>query len=430
MLFSKPTTESTRHYYSKDKLFEKSLDIYKPIDNDNNKGAKDDASKEEDLPIVILVVGSGWVGHRAFVYAGTSWWNSSGPKTIASLGTTCVCIRHRGAFCVLPQREVVVQYLTLLFATVGAITGGHWDVALAVTVPLAVLLILLALGGRGSATLDDMLEDVVEAIQWIDSHRDLLELHSSSSVPTTTSTSVVGKKDSMDSTQSQTTIPSETSTTLSASTGSSDLSCSDNGNTKEQPMEPATDASRNPRAATPMVFGGYSSGGHVATTLLHQPKRFQKHGLSPPEELFQGILVISGMMAVRPERITVQDCKTQQPITIATPSGLPTFLTNLVLQTVWGAETAKHIPSPLTQARPPPALPHLLVGCRNEMFGLNWLDVYFCSAEYRDKVQALTGQVAKYVQVESDHWNVLSSTALRNALQEELPQLVGAKNPD
>ena len=38
------------------------------------------------------------MGHRNFIYASTSWWNSSGAKNFARLGYTCVCVRHRGAF--------------------------------------------------------------------------------------------------------------------------------------------------------------------------------------------------------------------------------------------------------------------------------------------------------------------------------------------
>ena len=173
----KQPIESTRYFYSdKDQhLFEKSLDVYKPI-LDSNSTAKD--NKEEELPVVILVVGSCWVGHRAFVYAGTSWWNSSGPKTVASLGTTCVCIRHRGAFCVLPDIATIGQCLALVFALSCAGTGGQWQLALLMTAMVALMLALFAVGGKGAAKFEDMLEDVAEALCWIDNNKHVLRIHS------------------------------------------------------------------------------------------------------------------------------------------------------------------------------------------------------------------------------------------------------------
>jgi len=75
-----------RYYYTSNKRFEQSLDIYRPsIDN------KTDDDKKKDT-VVALVVGSAWLGHRSFVYSPTSWWNSSGPKSISDLGYTCVCV--------------------------------------------------------------------------------------------------------------------------------------------------------------------------------------------------------------------------------------------------------------------------------------------------------------------------------------------------
>ena len=165
--------------------------------------------------------------------------------------------------------------------------------------------------------------------------------------------------------------------------------------------------------------------------------------------------MISGVFAVRPEQMTLGSTAVKRlsintiftksmaeavkyttptkttTTTISTIPGAPQWLVDFVVSTVWGPEDAEKLPSPLVAADDndkllPPALPHLLVGCRHEMFGLNWLDLFFCSSAYRDMVQATTGQAAKYVQVESDHWNILNSTALRNALQEELPALMAA----
>ena len=86
MLFSKKN-KVERYYYTSNKRFEQSLDIYRPSTT-NNK-TNDDKKKDT---VVALVVGSAWLGHRSFVYSPTSWWNSSGPKSVSNLGYTCVCV--------------------------------------------------------------------------------------------------------------------------------------------------------------------------------------------------------------------------------------------------------------------------------------------------------------------------------------------------
>ena len=85
----KPKIKSERHYYTSNKLFEQSLDLYRPP---AKKNTSKDAASSSEPPIVALVVGSAWLGHRAWVYLQTSWWNSSGPKAVAELGYVCVCV--------------------------------------------------------------------------------------------------------------------------------------------------------------------------------------------------------------------------------------------------------------------------------------------------------------------------------------------------
>ena len=75
-----------RVYYTPERRFEQSYDVYYPANPDGS------------LPLVLLVVGSAWLGHSALIYAVTSWWNASGPRAVASTGAVCICIRHRGAF--------------------------------------------------------------------------------------------------------------------------------------------------------------------------------------------------------------------------------------------------------------------------------------------------------------------------------------------
>ena len=71
---SSSVLQSTRHYYTSSDLFEQSLDVYRlalPA-----AGCGGEGEDEDPPPIVALVVGSAWLGHRSFVYSGTSWWNS------------------------------------------------------------------------------------------------------------------------------------------------------------------------------------------------------------------------------------------------------------------------------------------------------------------------------------------------------------------
>jgi hypothetical protein len=408
----KPQLDVSSHYYSENgesahQIFEKSLDIYKPQMQDPN------------MPIVVVVVGSGWMGHRWFIYRMTSWWNSGGPKTIASLDTVCVCIRHRGAFCQGIEDMELWPPMVLWIGLVSAIVAAVSDVwPLFILVPMALLLLryLLILGNTGSATLDDMVCDVSEALQWIDKNKKQL----------------------------------------------------------------AVDVAHNEKAQSmpPFVFGGYSSGGHVASTLMSRPKDWKKH-----MHMFSGILMISGVLAVKPETVRIEASATSSAkdgaikghrtgnsnasiastATIQTeetlgytivstdgsdgssiteeknkddvppvkqraaPSALevgqnkPRWLTDTVMNAVWG-ETSNQIPSPIVQPTPV-ELPHLLVGNYKEMFGLQWLDIFFCSRDYHDNL-VRRGVRSTLKQINSDHWNILSSRLLREALRQELPTLV------
>lgn len=150
--------------------------------------------------------------------------------------------------------------------------------------------------------------------------------------------------------------------------------------------------------------------------------------------------MISGVLAVRPECVSLEvqagkrgeeDKNTRDPdlahdtndtkFTIATAPS-PSWLTNFILNVVWG-DYAPKLTSPLVQSKDP-ALPHLLVGCKNEVFGLKLLDIFFASRQFKEKVQRITGKPAKYVEVDSDHWRILNSSVLRETLRVELPNLI------
>jgi acetyl esterase/lipase len=160
-----------------------------------------------------------------------------------------------------------------------------------------------------------------------------------------------------------------------------------------------------------IILGGYSSGGHVVATWLSRQRT--------PEavaEWIQGILYISGVLS------------------------LDSPIMNAVTLSVFG-KWASSIPSPysnkvgtLTLPPPPANLPHLVIGCHQETFGIPLLDETFCAQAYVEHVLLQQGRrravsAAKCVLVDSNHWFILNSHALSVALQEHLPWLVQEKRP-
>lgn len=394
-------------------LFEQSLDIYRP-NNDN--------CCRNDL-VVLLTVGSGWMGHCPWVYRPTAWWNAAGPRTVAAaLSCPCVCIRHRGAYVALPDWCTMWQYAFLPLVVAAAASGSvrwynrrdkvdsHdnlWSTMAVVWTPFCLVVAacaFLKVTARGSASLDDMVDDVATAIAWVHKHPDKI-------------------------------FP-----------------------------RPA-DQSRQ------VVFGGYSSGGHVAATLLQRsPAYFQTHGLPPPHDMFAGILYISGVLAVVPPHHnddnltgrTIDSSRTSssfsshqedakdtasEPLVLIkdrvlpanhhNPTPPPVWLTNFVCRTVWGPQWRNDISSPLQQLDDDhipnlssiTKIPHLVIENRAEVFGLTWLNVFFCGAAYQQRLAQL-GVPVVLRQVDSDHWNILASRHLYEAVQQELPRLLSLSKPN
>jgi hypothetical protein len=374
-----PKTEYQRYYYTSSKLFEQSLDVYKPVLDTN---ANEYESPSKNLPLVVLVVGSAWLGHRSIIYTGTSWWNSSGPKAVAQQGCVTVCIRHRGSFPRLhgPLLIPLSALATVLVAVMYAFPSNVDSTCIWISISVLLLFwIGLALGARGAASFDDMLHDVAQALAWVqrqfDSDGVLLMLPNQHK--STNSSFSEEKKDGSNNTTTTTTTTTE-----------------NNSQTRRPPL----------------VFGGYSSGGHVAATLLQRPDVFYSKNLPPPHDFIDAALFISGVLAVRPPPTRDGGREEEE---------YSTWCTDLVTNVVFGKSGATRLSSPLHGIHKQPQVPHLLIGCEHEVFGLKWMDVFFCSRAFCEVLQRRNIS-SKFVQVQSNHWNILASTALKQTLSKEL----------
>jgi hypothetical protein len=105
----------------------------------------------------------------------------------------------------------------------------------------------------------------------------------------------------------------------------------------------------------------------------------------------------------------------------------PRWLTDLVMRTVWGPNWAQTIWMTTTTTANIPNIPHLIIGNYHEvMFGLTWLDVFFCSELICRNAETLKrlGVPAQYKAVPSDHWRILGSRHLGETLRSELLALL------
>jgi acetyl esterase/lipase len=388
----------TRHYYASadngSGLFEQSLDIYHPI-----KPFSSSSSPSSKLPLFVVVVGSGWLGHQPMIYLGTSLFNASCPRTIAATGATCVAIRHRGAF-----PAVDYQLVTGLSAVMGvAVPAALAAVPAAIaafpavlaafspivsnfvpqiidllpssmivtgllfsTIAFAALSLMWSLLASGSAEFDDMLHDVASAIKYLQSNNEQLGIDID---PLQNSRSHVNDED------------------------------------------------KEGGPSAPFVLGGYSSGGHVLSSLLFRPDILEQHGLpSNPIDLCRGVLLISPVLAVK----TI----------VGAASASYSWFTDLVVSRVWGDEKKNDVPSPfhsllasnntrsvnkhkdLKGRRDDELLPpHLIVGCEQETFGIPLLDTFFCSEQYASALVS-GGTECTSVVVSANHWTVLESAEM------------------
>ena len=144
-----------------------------------------------------------------------------------------------------------------------------------------------------------------------------------------------------------------------------------------------------------------------------------ERGPPRPERWIDVALYISPVLAVRPHRgLKTRKGRPQASSSLSVLPPPPRFFTDIAVNLVFG-DVASTIPSPIDFFEKSPRIPHRFLGCKNEMFGLRWLDLFFCSEAYSSLLCG-QGVDSKYVAVNSDHWNVLNSTALFDALKSEL----------
>ena len=254
-------------------------------------------------------------------------------------------------------------------------------------------LLLMELAGNGSANHDDMQTDVMDALAWLSKNEERLQL----------------------------------------------------SRTKKHRNETKSDQRRL------FIFGGYSSGGHVAATVSQNPQLWKDRNLPPPHVHCDSIMYISPVLSTKsynnillkemsslstsssmpslaPSEVgSTSDHPSRQSSTISEVSdslppstSSPTWLTDRVVSAVFGQQLALTVPSPIHTYQKSPSIPHIFLGCQNEMFGLNWLDTFFCSNSYCELLNTSLGIKSRYTAVQSDHWNVLNSSELSDALRNEL----------
>ncbi len=352
-----------RYYYTKKQRFEQSIDVYMPVKS---------SAQTQKIPVV-LVMGSGWLGHKAYFYTMTNWWNSSAPKQICGrLGHPCVSIRHSGGF-LLGNKNRSAPWMSrgmpLLWiaAGVGALLAAkeRLDSNLAIGLSFVLFVAFMYIDGIGAAGIEDMVSDVSAALVYIDEHADEWGLASA-----------------------------------------------------------ATESINSDKNTIPVVFGGYSSGAHVAATLLTDSplspflSASSKQTQTLKNLTISSVLYLSGVLDVSPE----------------------SFLMNLLSRLVLGKPPSE-VPSPLKalsslekKIKNNCLPPHIVIGCKREVFGWSILDSAFCASEYAETLRSLrlctssceSNGMVQLILLENwtvNHWSILSSVALKNALRAVLASL-------
>jgi hypothetical protein len=447
---------------------------YDPKDNAHNPttSSTTTTTPKRDV-VVVLVMGSAWLGHRPYIYWGTDWWNQSAPQQICDqLGYTCIAIRHSGAFLRIPKPVWIVSTTTTATATTAASfiisvmilligtlrtvveqrsAGGeflstvHSDADVdsspfgVISMTMIMILVMsctmlytfLYWESQGAATIEDMVHDVSTALSYIDTNGKDWGLHSKHN----------DSKSDTDRDEQDTLIP--------------------------------------------VVFGGYSSGAHIAATLLTsstisplilQPRQSSslKHlqivsvlylsgVLDVPSSSWIMTLLSYGVLGKGPTNVPspLQTLRThyrytdnddedenrhpqqqqQQQLvkTSSTPSMTRTS-SSLSASSTRSLSSSKLSTNARNKQNNNTSTnrnrttvhhrfglpPHILIGAKYEVFGLPQLDSAFCSITYSTILQQTLHVPTNCIvlpQWSVNHWSILSSTPLLDALRTSLSSI-------
>ena len=229
--------------------FEQSMDVYYPLvrlkENEDEHNRKHNHAQDQERVVVVLVMGSGWLGHVPMIYKVTHWWNTSIAHMICgTLGYPCIILRHSGGYFTNyfdyntddntttttgNNSKYPIQWIQLnLIAVMGLIASLYVQndtVMLTmsiIVVPVVVFLILNYQDHYPAAQLEDMVRDISTALHYID--QNILHHWKWNSI----------------------------------------FFPGDNTEDKDRVMQ----QKKKDKKKIPIVFGGYSSGAHVAATLL------------------------------------------------------------------------------------------------------------------------------------------------------------------
>jgi hypothetical protein len=165
-----------------------------------------------------------------------------------------------------------------------------------------------------------------------------------------------------------------------------------------------------------LLFGGYSSGAHVAASLLQRPDVLKDHGLPEPTAgLCDAVLFLSGLFAT-------WDVLHLQKGMLGAPMRWSGF-TDWVFRFTFGDRSAKNT-SPLQDVASSPVLPHVLIGCRSEVFGIAALEDAFgfvlCEDKYAAALKRIGVSDVRASKVDSNHFGMLLDSKFEAVLQDEL----------
>jgi len=325
-----------RTFYSPATHYEQSLDVWTPL-----------APQTKDMPLVVLVVGSGFLGHNAFLYRWAGLFNSLGPRAIARQGSVCVAIRHRGAAIKPPSPTMSLFALALTTILTFTATASFCDAGL-VFLASAFQLLLWQKLTCSSATYEDMLADVACALRWVHDNRQ--HLHCPSQPP-----------------------------------------------------------------PTKLMFGGYSSGAHVAASLLQRTEILEANGLPQPSAgLCDSLIFLSGVFAT----FDVLHLQTGMLGGLIRSIGL----TDAVFRWTFVNANSKST-SPLRDVARTPRLPHILIGCYSEAFGIAALEQAFgfvlCEDAYASALKQ-AGVPVRASKIDSNHFGLFIHPTFAKVIGDEL----------